>query len=99
MTRDKRHLYRDIFIFPHDHPLHHIVFDTREHKYYNSKTDIFLGDEDWRMSTYKLRDPTTIPRDITISQAITLYFTDVPCKSSCPTPVSNSQSDASTQTD
>lgn len=97
MTKSKREQYRDIFVFPFDHPLHHIVFDPREHKYYNKKTDIFLDGIDWYW--HGLRDPTKIPKYITPAQAITLYFTDNICKSSCPTQVSNSQSDASTQTD
>lgn len=97
MTRAKREQYRDIFVFPFDHPLHHIVFDPREHKYYHKKSDIFLGDED--IAAYKLRDPSTIPKDITVSQAVTLYFVTESCKSSCPTQISNNQSDASVQQD
>lgn len=72
MPRDKRHLYRDIYIFPHDHPLHHIVFDPREHKYYNKQTDIFLDYVDYLQ--HNLRDPSKIPKDITPAEAITLYF-------------------------
>jgi hypothetical protein len=97
MIRAKREQYRDIFVFSFDHPLHHIVFDPREHKYYHKKSDIFLGDED--IAAYKLRDPVTIPRDVTISQVITLYFTEESCKSSSHIQTSNSQSDASIQTD
>jgi hypothetical protein len=72
MTRDKRRLYRDIIIFPFDHPLHHIVFDPREHKYYNKKTDIFLEAEDF--IPLDLRSPRDIPKDITPAEAISLYF-------------------------
>jgi hypothetical protein len=53
---------KDIKIYPKDHQLNHIVYDVQQHEYYNSRTDIFLNDDD--ISYWKLRPYSLIPNNL-----------------------------------
>ena len=44
---------------PRDHPFYKIfVYDTKEGKWYNKRTDIYLSDDD--VIYHKLPDPSTL---------------------------------------
>lgn len=63
----------DLLVFPKNHQLSYIIYDSDSREYYNTRTDIFLSEDD--ISFHKLRpyDKITTPLPYPLPPN---YFTD-----------------------